>query len=130
MDSTNQHQCVISIGSNTADAVCRVMEALYSLSSLSETSAVVSSNYYTTPSYNGNGNDYTNMVVSLSVDMDYETFGGYTKELEIEAGRTPEMKGSGVVPLDVDIVVWDGDIIRTDDFSRIHFTIGYKAICS
>lgn len=41
-------------------------------------------------------------------------------------GRHPEDKASGIVPVDIDIVMCDGVVLRQRDYSARHFRTGYE----
>jgi 2-amino-4-hydroxy-6-hydroxymethyldihydropteridine diphosphokinase len=40
------------------------------------------------------------------------------KDLEEEAGRTPEGKHQGIVPLDIDVLQWNEQILKPADMKR------------
>lgn len=40
------------------------------------------------------------------------------KKLEARAGRTPERKSLGFVPLDLDLLCWNGQILKPADWQR------------
>lgn len=128
MSELSSNVSIVGIGSNTEGAVLHVLEALWTFKNTEGVTDVVASRHYTTPSYNGCGEDYTNMVAQVTTSLSLDDFVALTKNMEVRAGRTPEMKGTGVVPLDVDVVVWNGNVVRPSDFERRHFTIGYAAL--
>ena len=49
---------------------------------------------------------------------------GIFKQWEIECGRTAVSKQQGVIPIDLDIVVWNGEVIRATDYSRDYVSKG------
>jgi 2-amino-4-hydroxy-6-hydroxymethyldihydropteridine diphosphokinase len=68
--------------------------------------------HYKTPFYNG----AARIVTSLSL----EALTALLKQLETQAGRTPEMKAAGIVPIDLDIIVCN-DVVIHRDYERFPF---------
>ena len=73
--------------------------------------------HYKTPFFNG----AARIVTSLSL----EALTTLLKHMEQQAGRTPEMKAAGIVPIDLDIIVYNGSIIHRD---YIRFPFVRKAV--
>ena len=48
--------------------------------------------------------------------------------MEYDFGRDSEARERGDVPLDVDIVLFDAEIVRPRDFSQSFFRIGYESL--
>ena len=42
----------------------------------------------------------------------------YLKSIEREMGRTPEHKAEGKVIIDIDLIKWDNEILKLEDFKR------------
>lgn len=51
-----------------------------------------------------------------------------SKQFEISLGRDAQARTRGDVPVDIDIVVFDGKIMRERDFESEFFRIGYMEI--
>ncbi len=120
------HQVVISLGSNLTqgeDMITQCVKRLGELISF-ESSLWI----YTTPAVSGKGPDYYNCVMAGLTTEDFDGLTAKTKSIEIAMGRTPECKGLGVVPIDIDIVVFDGEVKRPRDFAQQYFTIGYNRL--
>lgn len=113
----------ISIGSNTDDSRERVNGALVLLRALG--SDIQVSETYTTRCWGHNGPDYLNCVVRLSSKLTLETLISECKRIEEVLGRKPGDKAAGLVPIDVDVVIFGNLIVRERDFSRDYFRIGY-----
>lgn len=58
---------------------------------------------------------YANALVVAIIDLEYETLRRQFKQWELDAGRTPEHKKSGIVPLDIDIVMWNDAVLKERD---------------
>ena len=50
------------------------------------------------------------------------------KELERNQGRTPELKIQGIVPIDIDVVIWNDEIVRMRDYEQDYFSQGYRQL--
>lgn len=108
---------VISLGSNAPDGytiLTRVMDDLAPMT-------VKASGLYSDGGYY---NAVLQLTVSVSRDKLVETF----KRMEREAGRLPDSRLTGKVPLDIDVVIFDGGICRPDDFSQPYFQRGYSQL--
>ena len=42
------------------------------------------------------------------------------KQIEMEMGRTPETKKSGLIPIDIDLIYWNEKLLH-DDYNRFDF---------
>lgn len=79
------------------------------------------SSQITTKSVKGNyADDFLNEAVKLlSVDTAAETISIF-KNIETEMGRTPQSKSAGNIPIDIDLIIWNGQVIH-DDYNRFDF---------
>lgn len=111
---------VISLGSNISPqnvekAVEWLSERLKNLSH---------SSIYMTPPVKHSGRPYSNAVVSAITIENIESLNTEFKQYEIANGRDNAARERGDVPIDIDIVVWDGEIVRPWDFRQNFFRIG------
>lgn len=116
----------IVIGSNTGPRESHINRALRELERLCEIHKV--SHIYESPDYLGKGRQYLNCVVEFCSSECENALISCLKEMEKEAGRTELSKERGEVPLDVDIVIWDGEIRRDADFNASFFKEGFNSI--
>ena len=119
---------VISIGSNAVDKAERLAFGFDELGS--RVDVVARSQAYVTPALNGRDADYLNAVAVVRTDVDLDSLTALLKHVETLAGRTPQSKMSGVVPLDLDTVIADGTVVRPGDFNQQYFQIGWNQINS
>lgn len=119
-------QVVIGIGSNVESRDKRVDEAIVFLKSRF-TNIKTSTAYDTQPEGNAL-HQYTNAVLEGFTDMSESEVLALLKEYEFANGRTPELKAREFVPIDLDLTIYDGKILRPDDFNSLYFTIGYNQI--
>lgn len=123
---TQQTPIVIGIASNTEDRSYQMEKATEALCRLFQQVNV--SSVYETEAVNGDGTKYCNAVMSGLTRMGEEDTVAKLKELEKEAGRTQTGAFEGKVPLDLDLVIWNGRIIRERDFEQRYFNIGYREL--
>lgn len=71
---------------------------------------------------------YANAVVAGMTDLSKSDLTAMLKDYETAHGRTPRLKALDIVPVDLDLVVYDGDVLRPGDFEALYFTIGYNQI--
>ena len=120
------NRIVIGIGSNSEDSQRQMELAICHLKSIF--SNVVASTAYQTPALNGKDSDYLNAVAVCYTEMTFEEATMALKQWEKTCGRTPESKLKGCIPIDLDIVVWNNEIVREKDYSYSFFTQGYNQL--
>lgn len=119
----NETRIVVSLGSNCGDRRQKVEDAILWLAgSLAD---FKTSSIYETPPVGHQGSNYMNAVAEGLIDVSVPEFEKSCKRYEEESGRDAEARLDGRVPIDIDIVIADSDILRTEDFRRGFFQIGY-----
>ena len=126
MSLNSVNTLVIGIGSNCGDRGKNIAEAVDWLNA--HFSDVRVSDIYETPEWSGRFAPYLNGVVSAGTTLSLDAATGMLKGYERSAGRTPESKVTGEVPVDLDIVVFNGDILRPVDMTREYFLRGYRQL--
>lgn len=111
----------LGIGSNVADARYRILKVM-ELLPLSGCRVLAQSDIYQVSS------PYYNLVAKVSTDLTYRAFIDLSKHLESLLGRLPHAKGDKVVPMDIDIVVFEDAVVRDHDFNAAYFSLGYEQI--
>ena len=71
-----------------------------------------------------------NAVFEFETDMDIAGLHGLCKSIELEYGRDMTSRLHNRVPLDIDIVIADGEILRPRDYAQEYFQSGYTEIIS
>ncbi len=117
---------VLSLGSNSLDKESQMKNAIKQMKQLFEN--VVVSEIYEVPAHNGKDAPYLNSVMVVRTTMSKEKTNECLKQWEIKCGRTPESKLQGVISIDLDIVVWNGDIVRPVDYSRSYVSFGISQL--
>ena len=121
------NKAIIGIGSNTTDAKARVEECCRQLSYVA-TESRFSSIYETEAVGTIPQPNYHNCVGVLRTSQPFEELKQKFKEMEREAGRLPEHKTEGKVIIDIDIVVWNNEVIKPTDLTRTYMTIGMEEL--
>lgn len=116
----------LSLGSNIAGREEKILKAAHELRSLLDDMRV--SDPYVTSALNGRDPDYMNAVVSGLTSVDSDVLSAACKDIERRLGRSPLSKQRGEVEIDIDVVVWNDDILRPADFSRSYFMRGYRQL--
>ena len=68
--------------------------------------------------------------ITVETDMDIAGLHGLCKSIELEYGRDMTSRLHNRVPLDIDIVIADGEILRPRDYAQEYFQSGYTEIIS
>jgi 2-amino-4-hydroxy-6-hydroxymethyldihydropteridine diphosphokinase len=120
------HRCLFSLGSN--------YQAVHSLAfarkELAEhfTSLHFSSAETTAPIGMNEGKPFLNQVALGQTEKDVPSIITLLKDIEHRAGRQPEEKALGKVRLDIDLLRYDNDMLRPDDFARSYVQTGLKEL--
>lgn len=80
---------------------------------------------YSTLSVTDGITQYRNMVARFVTEVDIAALTSTFKCWEADAGR---VRGGNDVSLDIDIVLYDGEVVRPRDYTREYFITGYKAL--
>ena len=122
----SSHKVVVSLGSNYGERRHHIERAVRQMKILLGDRRV--SDIYETPEIHGVGAPYLNAVIIGETRHPYDVVHAMTKVWEKAQGRSDEMRARGDVPVDIDIVVWDGEVIRRRDFEQTFFKIGYDQL--
>jgi 2-amino-4-hydroxy-6-hydroxymethyldihydropteridine diphosphokinase len=110
------NKVLISIGTNvdreTNLALCRKLLGSAFLRIIYSDTSV------TSPYGNTYKNDFLNQLAVVYTDKTKSEVGGILKLLEKDMGRKASDKQKGVVKIDIDLVVWNEEILKPDDLSR------------
>ncbi len=117
---------VLSLGSNSQERVNEMHKCMEWL--CGRLSNVKMSQAYETPALNGIDDNYMNAVVTGMSGVDYEELNQCFKQYEKDCGRTAESKKNGVIPIDIDIVIWNDKIMKIRDFEQSYFQIGWEEL--
>lgn len=118
---TKDHKAVISLGSNIDGSVGIIRETISRLCEIGD--QIVVSELYQTPDISGSEVMYLNAVLKGRFALGVEELQRKCKEMESSLGRRPTGV-SGEVAIDIDVVIFDGVVVRPVDYGRYYFTIG------
>ncbi|CCW32682.1 2-amino-4-hydroxy-6-hydroxymethyldihydropteridine diphosphokinase [Xenorhabdus nematophila] len=112
----------IAIGSNLADPLQQVNDALAALKAIPDTTFVGrSSCYRTKPMGPQDQPDFLNLAVALDTQLPPETLLDYTQAIELAQGRVRKDERWGPRTLDLDIMLFGNDIIKTERLTIPHY---------
>ena len=124
---TGQHkEAVLLLGSNAGESRAVIEAAMRAVTE--RMGAAVFSEVYESEDATGRGPAYLNVVARVETAMDADSLRDESKELERRAGRKAGDKAAGRVPLDVDVVIYDGAVLRPADFAAAHFRRGFAQL--
>ncbi|MDE6291507.1 MAG: 2-amino-4-hydroxy-6-hydroxymethyldihydropteridine diphosphokinase, partial [Muribaculaceae bacterium] len=83
---------------------------------------------YFTPDCHGGERKYMNAVILGRTSLTPDELESTCKEYEAACGRNAEARANGDVPVDVDLVVYDGCVLREKDFRCEFFLKGYRSL--
>ncbi|TDB59023.1 2-amino-4-hydroxy-6-hydroxymethyldihydropteridine diphosphokinase [Photorhabdus khanii] len=115
--------CVyIAVGSNLAEPVQQVKNALAALEDLPETEFIASSSWYRTkPMGPQNQPDFLNMAVALETTLAPEELLNHTQAIELAQGRVRKDERWGPRTLDLDIMLFGDQVIDTERLTIPHY---------
>lgn len=117
---------IISVGSNIVDGESAVADAVRWLQDCLSVEAI--SSIYSTPPLSGQGSNYFNLVARGVSSYSLDDFKVLSKEYELRYGRDDNSRRLGVVPIDIDVVVYNNDVVRPRDYEAEYFKIGFAEI--
>ena len=116
----------ICLGSNTSDAASHINRAVGFLSTLAR---IVNDSgaYPSDPEKSVSTAIYTNRLLEITTELDYETLHGKCKEYE--SGVRATVRQPDRVTVDIDIVVFNNEILRPVDYSSAYYRKGLLRLC-
>ncbi len=121
--------CYISLGSNLNDPYSQLQTALCQLDQTPELSLLCTSDYYQSRALTMPGSspqdDYINAVAQLKTSLPAHRLLQVLNKIEALQGRERKEKW-GARTLDLDILLYDGQIIQTENLVIPHAQIQYR----
>jgi len=114
--ATAINECIIGIGSNI-EPERSIQAALMILQQETDVKGV-SKWVKTTPIGIRNQNDFINGAIKIHTTLSQESFRRYLKNLEDKLGRDRSLPRFGPRIIDLDIVIWNNDIVDDDYYTR------------
>lgn len=125
-EQAKYHEVILSLGSNVEPRIDRICDAIRKLNEFLEIS--VASPAKESNDITGRGEPYLNMALRGVTGLDISNFLKRIAEIETSGGRHHIRSQAGMVDIDIDLIVWDDEIISPDDFSRPYFIPLFEAI--
>lgn len=116
----------ISVGSNHRDGANYIIRLFDYLRNLKIQFA--HSQIYQTDSISGDGTRYYNAVIKMVTDKPSYDLNLWLKAVEKMFGRLDSPLHKQIVVMDLDLVVYGGDVLRPRDYDRNYFQIGYRQL--
>lgn len=117
------NEAIISIGSNIASKVVIIAKVIDELMPMIKRQTPG----YITPDEINSSNSYLNVVAIVETDLSQDELRTYFKKIEKRFGRDHTQT---LVALDIDIVCYDGVILRPVDYEQPYFRHGLKLLNS
>lgn len=121
----NLNTAVICLGGNTSDAgvcIAAALEFIMGCGCVRRSSGL----YRTEPEYAGETEPYLNEVIEFATSLDYERLQEQVKEYE--SGVRAMCHACGLVNLDIDVVYWNGAVVRQKDSVAAYFRTGMSKL--
>lgn len=122
MHKHNEHTCIICTGSNfnATHNISRLEELLHPLfPDILWGEAVETPAEHTGSSSPGiTSAVYINRAAEFSTSLTLDELNSAFKEIEKKMGRSPGMRLQGIVPIDIDILIYDDSVVRPGDMKR------------
>lgn len=118
---------LVGIGSNTTSRVANVEEATKRLSEFIDIQ--FDSGVFDSEPLSGKGSPYANRAIAGHTSLTFDQLNARLKAEEIDSGRDKSARERGEVPIDLDIVVFEGATIRPNEFGRDYFNKAMVKMC-
>lgn len=123
-----QIEVVLSFGSNCGDRVVAVAAAMEWISTV--LTGFSASDIYETLPVGHSGGNYMNAVASGTFHGKLSELERLCKDYELAHGRDAESRLRKLVPIDIDIVIASGVVIRPRDYTCTFFRQGFNQLTS
>ncbi len=120
------NRIIIALGSNTnpkqnMEAACGAVELL--LPAIRWSDAV-----YTAPEACVNPSFFLNRVGIAYTSLSATELIRHFKQIERALGRVSESKHLGIIPMDIDLLQWNDDLLKPDDLQRSYIKAGISQL--
>ncbi|EMA4139989.1 2-amino-4-hydroxy-6-hydroxymethyldihydropteridine diphosphokinase [Cronobacter turicensis] len=118
----------IALGSNLAEPLSQVNNALAALARIPHSRIVTTSSFYRTPPLGPQDQpDYLNAAVALETTLSAEELLDNTQRIELEQGRVRKAERWGPRTLDLDIMLFGDATINTERLTVPHYDMKNRA---
>ncbi|CCJ73639.1 2-amino-4-hydroxy-6-hydroxymethyldihydropteridinepyrophosphokinase [Cronobacter condimenti 1330] len=118
----------IALGSNLAEPLSQVNDALAALARIPQSRVVATSSLYRTPPLGPQDQpDYLNAAVELETSLTPEALLDNTQRIELQQGRVRKAERWGPRTLDLDILLFGNETINTPRLTVPHYDMKNRA---
>ncbi len=115
------HHATICLGSNCNDRRANIDAAIERIAAHCRVETV--SEIHESPDVSGRGAPYLNCVVTVQSALDQQGLAALLSQCEAMGGRTPQSRATGIMPIDIDLVIIDGRIVSQHDYESPYFKL-------
>ena len=108
-------ECVSLLYPTSSSAITEALRRIESIGRIDASSGEFASN-----------ERYRNAVVVVFTPMDYEALVKASKGIEFDMGRTPQTREQGLVPIDIDVVTFNDEVKKPNDYNAYYFKMGIE----
>ncbi len=65
-------------------------------------------------------NDFLNQLARFHTTLDKEQIVATLKDIEVKMGRKAKDKAMGIVKIDIDLIIWNEEILRPNEMDRCY----------
>lgn len=107
-----ENRAIVAVGSNiepeeNVQAARAILKNEQKLLGVSEFELTAPRGYQNQP-------DFLNGALYVATNLDYEPFNQWLKQVEVRLGRVKGPLKSGPRTIDLDIIIWNGEIVHND----------------
>ncbi|ELY4672088.1 2-amino-4-hydroxy-6-hydroxymethyldihydropteridine diphosphokinase [Cronobacter muytjensii] len=118
----------IALGSNLAEPLSQVKDALAALAQIPHSRIVATSSFYRTPPLGPQDQpDYLNAAVALETSLTADALLDNTQRIELQQGRVRKAERWGPRTLDLDIMLFGDETINTPRLTVPHYDMKNRA---
>lgn len=117
---------IFSISSNTPDREQKIHEAIEEMKALFPD--IKTSAAYTSAAFNGRDPEYMTVAATADTDLPIDRLTTFTKAMEWQIGRSADDSKIGLITIDIDIIVYEGTVIKQRDLAHEPFAEALNSI--
>ncbi len=115
------NRAILCLGANVPDASER-LDAAATMLGICGTILRSTPKYLTAPEYAGDSAPYLNRIIELGTILDIDTIRRRTKRYQTDVRAKADC--APLVAVDIDIVLWNGEVLRPADAAANYFRSG------
>jgi GTP cyclohydrolase-4 len=113
------HDLYVGIGSNLGDRQANILAALQRLRARAQV-LTVSAFYESEAAGGAQGPAYLNVAAALRTELDAQAFASFARDVELAVGRARGTRRLDARPIDLDLLVFDGQIVQPQLDARLY----------